>query len=229
MNTFPTNIDQNDQTLPKYIVVEGPIGVGKSTLAKHLTTLFNYQSLLENTEKNPFLDKFYENQQQNGLATQLHFLFQRAKQLEQLQQYDLFEPAHIADFMIEKDRLFAQAILDEDEYKLYDIVYQQLSIQSPKPDLVIYLQAPTHVLAQRIQQRGLQAEQNIHTSYLELINQAYSQFFHYYDDAPLLIINASQIEVIYEENNFRQLINYILSIQSGRHYFNPSISRETLL
>jgi len=229
MNTFPTNIDLNDQTLPKYIVVEGPIGVGKSTLAKHLTTLFNYQSLLENTEKNPFLDKFYENQQQNGLATQLHFLFQRAKQLEQLQQYDLFEPAHIADFMIEKDRLFAQAILDEDEYKLYDIVYQQLSIQSPKPDLVIYLQAPTHVLAQRIQQRGLQAEQNIHTSYLELINQAYSQFFHYYDDAPLLIINASQIEVIYEENNFRQLINYILSIQSGRHYFNPSISRETLL
>lgn len=229
MNTFPTNIDLNDQTLPKYIVVEGPIGVGKSTLAKHLTTLFNYQSLLENAEKNPFLDKFYENQQQNGLATQLHFLFQRAKQLEQLQQYDLFEPAHIADFMIEKDRLFAQAILNEDEYKLYDIVYQQLSIQSPRPDLVIYLQAPTHVLAQRIQQRGLQAEQNIHTSYLELINQAYSQFFHYYDDAPLLIINASQIEVIYEENNFRQLINYILSIQSGRHYFNPSISRETLL
>lgn len=229
MNTFPLNLDLSDQTPPQYIVVEGPIGVGKTTLTKHLTNLFNYHALLEGAETNPFLDKFYENQQQNALATQLHFLFQRAKQLEQLHQQDLFEPAYIADFMIEKDQLFAQAILDEDEYKLYNNVYQQLDIQPPTPDLVIYLQAPTHVLAQHIQQRGLQAEQNIHTSYLELINQAYSQFFHYYDDAPLLIINASQIEVIYEEHNFRQLINYILSIQSGRHYFNPSISRETLL
>ncbi len=223
------NIDRSDQSLPKYIVVEGPIGVGKTRLVNHLANLFNYQTLLEQPEKNPFLEKFYDNQQQNALATQLFFLFERARQLEQLHQLDLFEPMHIADFMIEKDRLFAETLLNQDEFKLYDTIYQKLAIDAPKPDLVIYLQAPTHVLIQHIQQRAVPMEQNLHANYLETINQAYSRFFHFYDDAPLLIINAEQINEIYKEHNFKQLINYMLNIHSGRHYFNPSLASETLL
>lgn len=223
------NIDLTGQTPPKYIVIEGPIGVGKTTLVKRLAELFGYHTLLEQAEQNPFLEKFYEDQQQNALATQLFFLFQRARQLEQLQQHDLFEPLHVADFMIEKDRLFAETILSPDEFKLYDLVYQQLAIQAPKPDLVVYLQAPTHLLMQRIQQRGIRAEQHIHASYLEQINEAYSRFFHYYDDAPLLIINAAQIEAIHDEQTFKRLISYMLGIQNGRHYFNPGMTSETLL
>ncbi|HEY9034409.1 MAG TPA: deoxynucleoside kinase [Pseudomonadales bacterium] len=215
--------------LPRYIVVEGPIGVGKTALVKRMAEAFHYQSLLEQADSNPFLEKFYENRQQNALATQLFFLFQRARLLEDLHQQDLFEPLRIADFMIEKDRLFAELLLADEEFKLYDMVYQRLAIEAPRPDLVIYLQAPPHILLQRIQQRGLRAEQSINVDYLEQITEAYSRFFHFYDDAPLLIINAEQMDMIDDERIFRSLTDYMLGIRSGRHYFNPSFYSEALL
>jgi deoxyadenosine/deoxycytidine kinase len=215
-------LQSSTRTLPKFITIEGPIGVGKTTLAKRMADVFNYQTLLENADENPFLDDFYKNRQANALATQLHFLFQRAKQLEYLSSSDLFEPVHIADFMIEKDRMFAETLLSPDEYKLYSTVFDNLRLDIPRPDLVIYLQASTHTLLQRVQQRGIRSEQYINAEYLEQINQAYSRFFHFYDDAPLLIINAEQIDIVNDDQAFNSLIGYILGIQNGRHYFNPS-------
>lgn len=220
----PFAIDPDE--LPKFIAVEGPIGVGKSTLAKRMANAFNYELLLEKPEDNPFLAKFYENPQQNALATQLFFLFQRSQQLQTLRQTDLFEPTHITDFIIEKDRLFAQSTLNDDEFKLYDQVYQQTTIETTKPDLVLYLQAPSQTLLQRIQHRGIRSEQYIHIDYLERINEAYSSFFHYYDDAPLLIINAEQVDLINDHQAFNSLIKYMLTIKNGRHYFNPSFFTE---
>lgn len=219
---LPLQLQSSTKALPKFITIEGPIGVGKTTLAKRMADVFNYQTLLENADANPFLDNFYKNRQSNALATQLHFLFHRAEQLEYLSQYDLFEPLHIADFMIEKDRLFAETLLEPEEYNLYNKVFSSLHIPTPKPDLVIYLQASTHTLLQRLQQRGIRSEQYINAEYLEKINEAYSRFFLFYDDAPLLIINAEQIDIVNDDNAFNSLINYILSIQNGRHYFNPS-------
>lgn len=219
---LPLPLQSSTKALPKFIVIEGPIGVGKTTLAKRMANVFNYQTLLENSDDNPFLDDFYKNRQSNALSTQLHFLFQRAKQLEYLTKTDLFEPVHIADFMIEKDRMFAETLLDKEEYLLYDQVYSSLRITTPKPDLVIYLQASTHTLLQRVQQRGIRSEQYINAEYLERINETYSRFFHFYDESPLLIINAEQIDIVNDDNAFNSLINYILSIQNGRHYFNPS-------
>ncbi len=225
MNENLINLQETDN-LPRFIAIEGPIGVGKTSLAKRMAEVFNYQPLLENADSNPFLEKFYENQHQNALATQLFFLFQRAQQLMDLKQTDLFESLYISDFMIEKDKLFAENILNNDEFKLYEMVYKQLEIEAPKPDLVIYLQAPAHTLLQRVQHRGVPSEQHIHAQYLEQINEAYSRFFLFYDDAPLLIINAEQIDLINDDYAFNSLINYMLTIQNGRHYFNPSFFTE---
>jgi deoxyadenosine/deoxycytidine kinase len=215
-------IDFKQRTPPKFIAVEGAIGVGKTTLSRQLATTFNYQLLLENAEENPFLERFYQNQKNAALATQLFFLFQRSQQLEDLRQGDIFEPVQVADFLINKDRLFAQLNLDEDEYQLYNKVYQQLTIDAPKPDLVIYLQASVDVLLSRIQSRGVQFEQKISRGYLESINEAYSEFFLYYDDAPLLIVNADELDVINRQQDYEQLVDYLLNIRSGRHYFNPT-------
>ena len=140
-----------------------------------------------------------------------------------MKQKDLFSPVHVADFLIEKDRLFARANLDNNEFKLYQQVYSQLTINSPKPDLVIYLQSPVDVLMDRIYKRGRKVEQNIDRDYLELLNEAYSEFFLYYDDAPLLIVNCSEIDIINNQNDYLKLIDYLLDIRSGRHYFNPTI------
>ncbi len=211
-----------DRNIPNYIAVEGPIGAGKTTLAKRLAETFNYQILLEKAEENPFLERFYRNRRQAALATQLFFLFQRAHQLQDLRQNDLFEPVRIADFLIEKDHMFAQVNLDNDELELYNSVYEQLAIDAPAPDLVIYLQAPVDTLLQRIQSRGILAEQHIDTEYLHQLNETYSEFFHYYDKAPLLIVNAAQIDLVSNDEQYLQLVDYLLNINTGRHYFNPS-------
>ncbi|MEP5566749.1 MAG: deoxynucleoside kinase [Halioglobus sp.] len=215
-------IDLRGRTPPAYIAVEGPIGVGKTTLTKRLATTFNYQTLLEEAEQNPFLDKFYRNRQQAALATQLFFLFQRAQKIQDLRQADIFEPVRVADFLIEKDPLFARINLDREEFQLYEKVYQQLTIDAPKPDLVIYLQASTDVLLSRIDSRGIAAEQAIERDYLERLNEVYSEFFLYYDGAPLLIVNASEIDLASGDTDYSHLVDYLLDIRSGRHYFNPT-------
>ena len=202
--------------------MEGPIGVGKTTLTKRLAASFNYQTLLEEAEQNPFLEKFYRNRQQAALATQLFFLFQRAQKIQDLRQADIFEPVRVADFLIEKDPLFARINLDREEFHLYDKVYQQLTIDSPQPDLVIYLQASTDVLLSRIENRGIASEQGIEREYLERLNEVYSEFFLYYDGAPLLIVNASEIDLANSDADYSHLVDYLLDIRSGRHYFNPT-------
>lgn len=206
---------------PRYIAVEGPIGVGKTTLSKRLADSFNYELLLEKAEENPFLDRFYKNPKQHALSTQLFFLFQRAQQIQDLRQNDMFEPVRVADFLIDKDQLFAEQNLEPDEFELYLNVYRHLTIDAPAPDLVIYLQAPTSVLLDRIQKRGVDAEQLIELSYLENLNEAYTEFFHYYDKSPLLIVNSEDIDLANNEEDYQQLLQRIESIGAGTHYFNP--------
>jgi len=216
------NIDLKGRTPPAFIAVEGPIGVGKTILAKKLAASFNYNTLLEDAEDNPFLEKFYQNRKQAALATQLFFLFQRTQKIQDMRQADIFEPVRVADFLIEKDPLFARVNLERDEFQLYEKVYQQLTIDAPRPDLVIYLQASTDVLLSRIDSRGLPFERGIERDYLERLNEVYSEFFLYYDGAPLLIVNASEIDLVNGETDYRHLVDYLLDIRSGRHYFNPT-------
>jgi deoxyadenosine/deoxycytidine kinase len=216
------NIDLNGRTPPAFIAVEGPIGVGKTTLAKKLAASFNYDTLLENTEENPFLERFYHNRKQAALATQLFFLFQRAQKIQDMRQADIFEPVRVSDFLVEKDPLFARINLERDEFQLYEKVYQQMTIDAPRPDLVIYLQASTDVLLARIESRGLPFEKTLDRDYLERLNEVYSEFFLYYDDAPLLIVNASEIDLVTGDTDYKHLVDYLLDIRSGRHYFNPT-------
>lgn len=212
------------RTLPGFIAIEGPIGVGKTSLTKRLADTFNYEILLEKSDENPFLDRFYKNPKQHALSTQLFFLFQRTAQIQELRQEDMFEPVRIADFLIDKDQLFAQQNLDPDEYKLYLNVYEHLIIDAPVPDLVIYLQAPTSVLLERIQKRGIDAEQLIELSYLKNLNDAYTEFFHYYNKTSLLIINSAEIDLVSNDNDYNQLVEYIKTLPSGTHFFNPKTS-----
>lgn len=220
MNNF-THIHQRPN-LPQFIAVEGAIGAGKTTLTKRLAETFNYDTLLEKAEENPFLDRFYQDRARNTLSTQLFFLFQRAQQLQELKQADIFQPVRVADFLIAKDPLFAEVTLDKDELAIYQQVYTQLTIEAPEPDLVLYLQAPTSTLLSRIRSRGIPAEQTIDNDYLETLNEAYTRFFHYYDQSPLLIINANEIDWVNNDDSYEKLVQYILTIKQGRHYFNPT-------
>ena len=210
------------RTPQPYIAVEGPIGVGKTTLAKRLAELFDYQLLLEDAHENPFLNKFYENRRQNALATQLFFLFQRVQKMDDLKQQDMFKPLRIADFLIDKDPIFAQVNLDPDEFELYQKVYSQMTVDAPRPDLVIYLQASVDRLLERIDRRGIASERTISRQYLEELNEVYSEFFLYYDAAPLLIVNANQLDLVNRQEDFAQLVDYALDIKAGRHYYNPT-------
>jgi len=218
------DLDVDVTKVPRFIVVEGPIGVGKTTLTKKLAATFNYEALLERPEDNPFLERFYQDRRNAALPTQLFFLFERARYVQELRQGELFEPVRVADFLIEKDRLFAQVNLDADEMKLYENIYAHVVVDCPVPDLVIYLQAPVEVLMERITQRGIESERNIEREYLRDLVDAYTEFFHYYDVAPLLIVNATDLDLVNSEQDYQQLIKYLLESRSGRHYFNPKPS-----
>ena len=207
---------------PAYLVVEGPIGVGKTTLARRLASSFGSELLLEGAEDNPFLVRFYENPRDAAFATQMHFLMQRAEQLRGLRQADLFETTRIADFLFEKDRLFAQLTLTQEEFELYERVYNHLAPEVQPPDLVIYLQAPVNVLMERVRKRGIEAEQRIDAEYLQRLSDAYVEFFHHYDRAPLLIVNAAEIDLVSNDADYRQLLQRLRTIHSGRHFFNPA-------
>ena len=208
-------------SFPDYVVVEGPIGVGKTTLAQRLADSFGVDLFLEEADHNPFLARFYEEPQRTALPTQLFFLFQRAQQVQAMRQSDMFKPVQVADFLMEKDRLFARLTLNEDELSLYNQVYAQLTIDAPVPDLVIYLQAPVDVLKRRIGKRGVAYEQRMEDAYLNGLIDAYVQFFYHYDQAPLLIVNAAEIDLINSESDYQRLLESIRDCSMGRHYFNP--------
>lgn len=208
----------------RYIAIEGPIGVGKTSLARRLAHSLDSELLLEEAEANPFLERFYHNPRSAALPTQLFFLFQRARQIEDLRQADIFSDTRISDFLIEKDRLFAEINLDRHELTLYDRVFESLSIEAPAPDLVVYLQAPVDTLLFRIARRGVDYEQRIARNYLERLNEAYAKFFHAFDSSPLLIVNASTIDPIHNEQHYNVLLEEICRIRTGRHFFNPVVS-----
>ncbi len=207
----------------RYIVVEGPIGVGKTTLARKLASTLGAGLLLEQPNENPFLERFYRSPQQYALQTQLFFLFQRVRQLKQLRQSDLFTPVHVADFMLAKDPMFARITLDEDELSLYEQVYLQLSIEVPSPDLVIYLQAHAGILINRIHKRGVMFERHMEREYLEELVSAYTRHFLAYKESPLLIVNAEKLDLPKNEEHYQLLVEKINEIYSGRHYFNPLV------
>ena len=205
----------------RFIVIEGPIGVGKTSLARRLAESLGGELVLEQADQNPFLERYYRDPQATAFATQLHFLFQRAQQLAALRQADLFAATRIADYRIEKDRLFARLTLDAAEFALYEQVHAKLAIEAPKPDLVVYLQAPVDVLMERIARRRIPMEQQIERGYLERLNQAYARFFHDFDDAPLLIVNAATIDPIGNTADFDELLAAIQRMKRGRLYYNP--------
>ncbi len=206
---------------PKYIAIEGPIGVGKTTLARRLAEDFKGELILEHIAHNPFLDRFYANQKEAALSTQLYFLLHRVKLLKQMHQGQLFNEVRIADFLLEKDQIFAESTLDPLELDLYMEIVGQISIDLVVPDLVIYLQAPVEILRKRISQRGRRYEKSISNAYLQQLIDAYTRFFHYYEDAPLLIVNATEIDIVSVEEDYQELLKQVETTRSGRHYFNP--------
>ncbi len=207
---------------PRYLVVECPIGVGKTTLARRLASSFGTDLILEMAEENPFLSRFYQQPEEAALPTQLFFLMQRARQMQALNQADMFKPVQVSDFLMEKDRLFAELTLNEDELALYQQVFQALDIQAPSPDLVIYLQAPVPVLLERIKRRGIASEKPISEEYLQRLVDSYIDFFYYYNAAPLLIVNAEEVNFVDGDDDYLRLLAQLKTISRGRHYFNPA-------
>jgi deoxyadenosine/deoxycytidine kinase len=205
-----------------YIVIEGPIGSGKTTLARLLSEKFSAELLSEKAETNPFLPRFYQDAQRYALPTQLFFLFQRSRQIEDMTQRDMFAKPTVADFFLEKDPLFARLNLDDEEYSLYHQIYTHLQLKAPKPDLVVYLQTPVDELTDRIQERNISYEQDIPKEYIERLADAYSEFFHTYDASPLLIVNNEKLNIIKDESALNLLIARIGQIKSSREYFNPN-------
>ncbi|HYQ71158.1 MAG TPA: deoxynucleoside kinase [Gammaproteobacteria bacterium] len=206
---------------PDYIVIEGPIGVGKTSLARRLADSFETDLLLEGAAENPFLERFYRDPRSGALPAQLFFLFQRVRQIEDMRQSDMFRPVRVADFLLEKDRLFAELTLDADELKLYDQVYRHVTVDAPAPDLVIYLQAPEDVLLKRIAKRGIRYERRIDATYLRNLSEAYARMFLNYDAAPVLIVNAEHINLVDNDRDYQALLEQIQVTRQGKHYFNP--------
>ena len=213
---------RKESNAPRFIVVEGPIGVGKTSLATRIAESFSGELLLEQVDQNPFLEQFYKSRRTVALPAQLFFLFQRARQLEELRQSDLFAPVRIADFHIAKDRLFAELNLSRDEFELYEQIVDKLDIDVPEPDLVVYLQASVDTLMTRIAQRNIPYERKIDRAYMEKLTDAYARYFHSYDETPLLIVNASSIDPVRNDADYDALFEQVSRITGGRHFFNPA-------
>jgi deoxyadenosine/deoxycytidine kinase len=204
----------------KHIVVEGPIGVGKTSLARRLATLMGAELILEQPEDNPFLARFYEDRKRNALPAQLFFLVARVEQARKQAQGELFTPATVADFMLEKDPLFARLTLDEQEYKLYNQLYEGLKPAASAPDLVIYLQAGVPALLERVKRRGRPYEKPITESYLGDLAKAYNEFFYHYDAAPLLVVNSEHLNFADKAEDFDLLARRIRDMRGAREFFN---------
>ncbi len=204
----------------RYVVVEGPIGAGKTSLARRLASHLHGEELFERPDDNPFLERFYGDMPRHALATQLTFLFQRADQLAGVGQFDMFRRATVADFLLDKDPLFARINLSDAEYQLYEKVYAHLKPQTPTPDLVIYLQAPVDTLIERVHRRGVDFERKISASYLSRIAEAYSRYFYSYDAAPLLIVNSERLNFVDNDEHLELLLARIASMRGRREFFN---------
>lgn len=204
----------------RHIVVEGPIGVGKTSLARRLAGHIDAQLLLEQPELNPFLSRFYQDQRRYALQTQLFFLFQRIDQLSDLSQPDFFTSTVVADYLLEKDPLFAHLTLNDDEYALYRQIYDRISPQTAAPDLVIYLQAKPETLIARVRKRSIDMERKISDAYLTLLAESYTRFFHNYDAAPVMVVNSENLNFVDKDDDFHLLVQRIESMRSHREYFN---------
>ena len=203
-----------------YIVVEGPIGVGKTSLAKRLAERLKSGLLLERPEQNPFLPRFYQDMARFALPTQLFFLFQRIAQLRDLAQMDLFSRVTVSDFLLEKDPLFARLTLSGDELHLYQRIFDALKPQAPTPDLVIYLQAQPATLYERVRRRGVEFERPISAEYLAVLAESYSRFFYHYSGSPVLIVNSERLNFVRDESDLDLLIERVGAMRGGREFFN---------
>ena len=205
----------------RYIAIEGPIGVGKTALARRLAERMDAELVLEEVDENPFLERFYRDGRSAALPAQMFFLFARARQIGDLRQSDLFSTTRISDYLFTRDRLFAELNLDREELKLYDQIVENLDVDPPLPDLVIYLQASVDALLQRLARRNASYDRFVDRGYLEKLTDAYARFFHGYDEGPLLIVNASQLDPVNNDADFEQLFRQIERTTGGRHFFNP--------
>lgn len=207
--------------LPKFIAVEGAIGVGKTTLCKRIAEHFSAELVLESPNDNPFLEDFYQDPKRFAFKTQVFFLVQRVEQLKQLYKTVDYGQLFLSDYVLAKELIFAELTLDEQEFSLYKKLYEQLSNDLPKPDLVIYLQAPIETLVERIRTRARNYEQKIELSYLTALHEGYLKFFGQYQDSSLIIINNDAINIVNNAADVKQLIDFIQQNPKGRHYFNP--------
>ena len=204
----------------RYVVVEGPIGAGKTSLARVLAQRAGGEELFERPEDNPFLERFYGDMPRYALAAQLTFLFQRADQLRQLAQLDFFKKPTVSDFLLDKDPLFARLNLSDAEYRLYEKVYSHLKPQTPTPDLVIYLQAPVDTLIERVHRRGVDFERRISAQYLTRLADAYSRYFYAFEASPLLIVNSERLNFVDNDEHVGLLLSRIASMRGRREFFN---------
>ena len=212
---------QQSGSSSRYIAIEGPIGVGKTALARRLADSLSAHLVLEEVEENPFLERFYRDGRTAALPAQMFFLFARARQIEELRQSDLFTSVQISDYLFTRDRLFAELNLDAEELKLYDQIVDNLAVDAPVPDLVIYLQASVDAIMSRLARRNSRYDRYVDRNYVEKLTDAYARFFHAYDEGPLLIVNASQIDPVNNDADYEQLFQQIERTTGGRHFFNP--------
>ncbi|MFO7459341.1 MAG: deoxynucleoside kinase [Desulfatiglandales bacterium] len=219
------NIDRLGLPMHHYIVIEGPLGVGKTSLAMMVAEKLDGQALLEDVEENPFLVSFYQNPEKYAFQTQIFFLLRRYHLTSELAQIDLFNRVTVSDFLFDKDRVFARSNLGDQEYWLYEQLFQILRKRILAPDLVIFLQARTEVLSERIQRRNTKYERSISYKYLDKINQAFNEYFFHYSDSPLLVVNASEIDFVHNPEDFEDLMDHIQNMKSGTQYYVPMSSK----